>query len=147
MDVLLINTLLAIPIFLGLWFLFRKKSHRLVLTGLTTILMTPLLYAAIIFLWVFAASYYPSKSFDQNIWKHNPMSRYEITDDLIESELLVGKSENEVRSILGEYTFTYNENHWAYEIGYVPGLLNIDPSVLDVYFENGVVIKVGKHET
>ena len=102
---------------------------------------------AIIFTWVFYASYYPTKNFDQDDWMKDPLTRYEMTHDLIESELLIGKSKEEVISILGAYTFTYKEEHWAYEVGYVPGLFNIDPSVLDVYFENGIVVKVGQHET
>jgi len=43
--------------------------------------------------------------------------------------------------------YTYNENHIAYELGFVPGLFNIDPDVLDIYFENGKVVRVGQHRT
>lgn len=86
-------------------------------------------------------------AFNEAKWTNNPSERYELTRHLIESELLIGLTKDEVRNLLGEYDYTYDENHWAYGIGYVPGLFNIDPSVLDVYFENERVIKVTQHET
>lgn len=35
----------------------------------------------------------------------------------------------------------------TYAFGFVPGMFNIGPDVLDIYFENGKVIKVEQHET
>jgi hypothetical protein len=43
--------------------------------------------------------------------------------------------------------FKYDDDHWAYDVGFVPGLFNIDPDVLDIYFKDGKVERVGQHET
>lgn len=86
-------------------------------------------------------------AFNEAEWTNNPSERYELTGDLIESELLIGLTKDEVTELLGNYDYAYDENHWAYDIGHVSGLFNIDPSVLDVYFENERVIKVSQHET
>ena len=100
-----------------------------------------------LFIWFWSIAYYPDMSFNEKEWTDYPSERYELTRDLIESELLIGLTKDEVRELLGDYDYTYDENHWAYGIGHVPGLFNIDPSVLDVYFENERVVKVTQHET
>ena len=56
-------------------------------------------------------------------------------------------TKKEISELLGQDFYSYNENHIAFELGFVPGLFNIDPDVLDIYFENGKVIKVKQHET
>ena len=73
--------------------------------------------------------------------------RYEMTENLIKSELLIGKTKVEIHDLLGDKYYKYNEDHWAYEVGHVPGLLNIDPDVLDIYFKEGKVVRVEQHET
>ena len=70
-----------------------------------------------------------------------------MSEDIIESKLLIGKTKQEIVELLGDDYYSYNENHIAYDLGFVPGLLNIDPDVLDIYFENGKVIKVDQHGT
>ncbi len=70
-----------------------------------------------------------------------------MSEDIIESELLVGLTLNEVTELLGGEFSRYSENHIAYYLGFVPGMFNIDPDVLDIYFENGRVVRVDQHET
>lgn len=70
-----------------------------------------------------------------------------MSDNIIETELLIGKTKEEVIKLLGKNFYSYNENHIAFELGFVPRLFNIDPDVLDVFFKNGKVIKVDQHET
>lgn len=147
MDVLLINILISIPVFIGLWLLLKKKHHRLSLTFTGTLVITPIVYVLIISAWVFFDSYYPTKSFNQISWKSDPMTRYEMTQDLIQSELLIGKSKTEIESILGEQSSNFEKDHWRYEIGYVPSLLNIDPSMLDIYFVDDIVVKVDERKS
>ena len=36
---------------------------------------------------------------------------------------------------------------WYYDLGFKPGLFNIDPDVLEVEFKFGKVVRVGQHET
>lgn len=70
-----------------------------------------------------------------------------MTKDIIESKMLEGMTKEEIINLLGNDDFNYNEDHWAYGIGFVPGLFNIDPSVLNVHFENNKVVLVTQHET
>jgi len=60
---------------------------------------------------------------------------------------LIGKTKDEVIELLGDDFYSYDENHIVYDLGFVPELLNIDPDVLDIYFENGKVVKVRQYGT
>ncbi|MEP0986548.1 hypothetical protein [Ekhidna sp.] len=151
-EVFIINLVLVIPTFFLIRWLTNKifKSNnklRNIVPWIGTIVLVPIIYFSFVFIWIFSISYYPDRTFDKTTWEQKPYERYELTEDIIESELLIGLNKDEVTELLGNYDYTYDENHWAYGIGFVPGIMNIDPSVLDIYFENERVIKVSQHET
>lgn len=149
-EVYVINILIGILVFFFLRWLLKKtrlpnKIQRL-LTWAGTVVLTPIIYIVLFFTFIFSITYYPDKPFNQQKWMANPSERYEMSQNLIESELLIGKTKIEVKELLGSVSYKYSENHWAYSIGFIPGI-TIDPSVLDVYFKNGKVVKVTQHET
>jgi len=151
-EVPFIILILAIPTyFLSKWILkrlnFGNKKNRKIIALIPTIFLTPIIYIGLIYLWIFSASYYPSNDFDKQEWETNVEERYKMSEDIIESKILIGKTKEEITKLLGQDFYSYNENHIAYELGFVPGLFNIDPDVLDIYFENGKVIKVEQHQT
>lgn len=151
-EVPIIILILAIPVyFLSKWILKKFKLgndiNRKYLAIIPTIILSPIIYVGIIMIWIFSISYYPNTDFDKQKWESNKDERYKMSNDIINSELLIGKTKDEVIILLGNDFYKYGENHIAYDLGFVPGLFNIDPDVLDVYFENGKVIKVGQHET
>ncbi|MEL0645351.1 hypothetical protein V6251_13240 [Olleya sp. Ti.3.14] len=151
-EVPFIILILAIPTyFLSKWILKRlnlgnEKSRKLIAL-IPTIFFSPIIYIGLIYLWIFSASYYPSNDFDKQEWETNVEERYKMSEDIIESKILIGKTKEEITKLLGQDFYSYNENHIAYELGFVPGLFNIDPDVLDIYFENGKVTKVEQHQT
>ncbi|MFB9865502.1 hypothetical protein [Rufibacter immobilis] len=73
--------------------------------------------------------------------------RYELSADIIDSKMLLGKTKPEVRQLLGDEGNTDLSDHWNYYLGFRPGFANIDPDVLDIEFKDGKVVKVGQHET
>ena len=98
-------------------------------------------------IWIFSITFYISDNFNQEEWKHNEYERYRMTEDIIENQILLGKTKNEIIELLGNDYNICNENEITYFIGQVPGLFNIDPSVLSIHFKNGKVIKVTQYET
>ncbi|OPZ31257.1 MAG: hypothetical protein BWZ00_00612 [Bacteroidetes bacterium ADurb.BinA174] len=151
-EVPVIILILAIPVyFLSKWFFKKLKlgneKNRKYLAIIPTIILSPLLYVGIIMIWIFSVSYYPKTDFNKQEWNENKEERYKMSNDIIKSDILIGKTKEEVIELLGEDYYSYDESHIAYDLGFVPGLFNIDPDVLDIYFENGKVIKVGQHET
>jgi len=151
-EVPLIILILAISVyFLSNWILkkfkFGNDKNRKFLAIIPTIIIGPILYVGIIMIWIFSISYYPKTDFNKQKWESNKEERYKMSNDIIKNELLIGKTKDEVINLLGNEFYKYDDNHIAYDLGFLPGLFNIDPDVLDIYFENGKVIKVGQHET
>jgi energy-converting hydrogenase Eha subunit A len=150
--VYIMNLVIALPTFFMLRLILKKIiiTDRLLRNALTwtgTIILTPLIYVGLIAVFIAYVSYYPTRNFNEETWRSDNGKRYEMTEDLIKSEILIGKTKDEVKKILGDNFYKYDENHWAYDIGFVPGLSNIDPEVLDVYFKDGIVKRIGQHET
>lgn len=91
------------------------------------------------------------KSFDSNKWKDNNELQYWMLDDLIGSEILIGKSKNEIIDLLDTLNiknYNYFNDDWMFII------LKPQPSsgtqspveVLDLTFENDTTIKVEKRK-
>ncbi|MEZ7504448.1 hypothetical protein [Flavobacterium sp. Arc2] len=128
-------------------FKLGNENNRKYLAIIPTVILSPLLYIGIIMIWIFSVSYYPKIDFNKQEWNENKEERYKMSNDIIKSEILIGKTKEEVIELLGDDFYFYDESHIAYDLGFVPGLFNIDPDVLDIYFEKGKVTKVGQHET
>ncbi len=89
-------------------------------------------------LWLF------EKRFDKTQWESDPMHRYQMVDDLIESQLLMRKSKPEVIAILGEPTSSSNEEKdiFVYNIGDPPSFFNSRKEHLLIIFVNQKVDEV-----
>ena len=150
-EVYFILLVLGIPVF----FIWQRLLKKFVKTGKTrkiatwtaTIVTTPLLYAGLILLWLFSMSYHPTHDFDQQKWAADKEKRYELSADLIDRKMLIGKTKSEVRQLLGDEGNTDESDFWNYYLGFRPGFANIDPDVLVIEFKDGKVIKVGQHES
>ena len=151
-EVPIIILLLAIPIYflckwgLNKWRIGNPKNRKLTAI-IPTIILSPIAYVGIILIWITAVSYYPTQKFNKAEWDTNVEERYTMSKNIIESEMLIGKTQEEVIELLGDDYSTYQKEHIAYYLGFVPSIIGIDPDVLDVYFENGKVIKVDQHKT
>ncbi len=74
-------------------------------------------------------------------WKSNHTTRYKMVDDLIESQLLIGKTSEEVIEILGHPSTTrYKKSElFVYNIGKEPSFFEAQPDRLVVIFVNNKV--------
>jgi hypothetical protein len=146
-EVPVIILILAIPTyFLSKWVLkklkFGNDKDRKYIALFPTLILSPILYFGIILLWMFSISYYPSNEFNKQEWEANHEERYKMSEDIIDSKMLIGKTKEEITRLLGQDFWAINENHIAYKLGTLPRLFNIDPDALNIYFENEKVIKV-----
>lgn len=106
------------------------------LTPLVTIGMSKLLFT----LFIIAMLYYPTKGFDAEEWKNNPKERYTMSDDVVNSKILIGKTRDEVILLLGNDFRESGDNQIEYHMGYVPdGVLGSDLLILDINFEDNQV--------
>jgi hypothetical protein len=150
-EVYLILLVLVLPTFYFWRWLLKKliktDKTRKIATWIATIVATPIIYVGLALLLFFYMTYFPESDFNKEKWFADKEKRYELSDDLIESKILIGKTKEEVRQLLGDELNTDNSNHWNYYLGFRPSLLGIDPDVLDIQFKDGKVVYVGQHET
>jgi hypothetical protein len=150
LEVFILVLLLWIPTF----FLFKRLLKNVVsvnlsrnlLASLAALVSSTLLYIALVGLWIFYLSYYPNRAFNRQKWHNKPEERYELSQDLIKRNLLIGQSKKAVTNMLGSRENSDSSNYWTYNIGTKPGLFNIDPSSLNIEFQEGKVVKVTEHE-
>lgn len=150
-EVPIIILILAIPTYFICRWIMRKikignDRNRKFLAIIPTVILSPILYIGFVMIWIFSISYYPTSDFDQNEWNSNVEERYKMSEDIIESKILIGKTREEVIQILGTDFLNNNESELTYELGFVPGLFNIDPDYLDIKLENGIVISVNQYK-
>lgn len=143
-DVIAINLILAIPTYFICRFIFRRINHkglRRVTTWLTTIALTPVIYVGLILIWFAVASYYPERDFEKEKWMTDIEKRYEMADDLVDNEKLIGKTKKEIIELLGQEENNPEGSHWIYYIGCKPSLIGIDPDILEIEFKGDKVVK------
>ena len=151
-EVITLVCLMAVLLYFPIsWLLsvLRVESKRTQRIGALVIAIgiSPFIYGGIISAWVYSTSIYPTETFNKEKWATNSEKRYKMVEDIIESDLLEGKTIEEVIVLLGNEYSTHNHNQISYYIGFVPGMLNIDPEYLDIYFDNGKVVRVERHRS
>jgi hypothetical protein len=82
--------------------------------------------------------------FDKHQWRSEPSRRYQMVDDLIESQLLIGKTKNEVILLLGDPDSSISSGNdvFLYRLGKPPSFFESKREQLLVAFEVGTVFKV-----
>jgi hypothetical protein len=141
MRMIIVLILLAISLYFLAFRVLKtyitKVRIRRLLSVLSAVFFSPVLYFGIVFLMLFVVSYYPKKDFDRERWVSQTELRYEMTDDIIEGNLLIGKSKSEIEGLLGLGGNSRESDLWKYNVGYVPSMISLDPDFLFVRFENG----------
>jgi hypothetical protein len=150
-EVPIIILILAIPTyFICKWIMKRLKvgteKNRKFTALIPTVILSPVIYVGLVMIWIFSVSYYPTNDFDKSEWNSNIEKRYKMSEDIIASKMLIGKTQEEVIQTLGANFSSNNENRITYELGFVPGLFNIDPDYMEIKLENGKVISVHQYE-
>ncbi|MBX7149710.1 hypothetical protein K1X76_11615 [bacterium] len=84
----------------------------------------------------------PHRTFNRDLWYSQIEYRYELSDYIIESWMLMGKTKEEVKGMKGDEKNQYDKDVWTYYLGFVPSIGGIAPDILVVEFINGVVVKV-----
>lgn len=82
--------------------------------------------------------------FDKNKWSTEPSKRHQMVDDLIESQLLIDKTKDEVIILLGEpnSSISAEKDVFLYRLGQAPSFIKSQREQLLVVFENDKVLKV-----
>ncbi len=84
--------------------------------------------------------------FDQERWRSQPRMRYKMADDIIESQLLIGKPKDEVIVILGKANSSLSEEKdlFFYRLGTPPSFFEAKREQLLIIFVDQKVIEVAR---
>lgn len=84
------------------------------------------------------------KQFNSSTWKTSPLTRYTMTKDITESNMLIGKTKDAVILLLGNATPSAlkGREHLVYSLGKSPSFFETKEENLVVIFENALVVKV-----
>ncbi|WP_435413636.1 hypothetical protein [Psychroserpens mesophilus] len=133
-------------------FLFVKTiDKRKWLTLFVSIMITPFIYFYGVYPMInIFSNYHHQKYFSSELWIDKPSLRYELSDDLMASEVLIGKTKTEVESLLGTYEWLswndlnkdHDTNKWNYSLGIEPGAFNTEKECVEIVFSNDKVISI-----
>ena len=137
-------------------FLFVNTiDKRKWLTFIISVIITPFVYFYGFYPMVNVFSnYHHEKYFDSDNWKDDATLRYEMSDDLLKSKRLMGKTKEQVIALLGKNDWlSWNdaikgkdENIWNYSLGIEPGAFNTNKEVMLVTFDNNKVISLETYQ-
>ncbi|WP_034062655.1 hypothetical protein [Lacinutrix jangbogonensis] len=84
------------------------------------------------------------KQFDRTQWNTSPLTRFKMAKSLMESDILYGKTKEEVISLLGNAipSTLKGKDHLVYAIGTPPSFFEAKEEKIVVVFEDGKVINV-----
>ena len=82
--------------------------------------------------------------FDKNEWRNSSSKRHQMVDDVIESQMLLGKTKDEVIFLLGEPNSSISEekDFFLYLLGNPPSFFQPKREQLLIVFEDEKVFKV-----
>lgn len=138
-------------VFVLVYLFVRTIDKRKWLTLLVSIILTPLLYFYMVYPMInIFSNYHHQKYFSSELWIDKPALRYELSDDMLASEILIGQSKSNVESLLGKTEWfswddskkAHDTNRWNYGLGIEPGAFNTDKECIEIVFQNETAIAV-----
>lgn len=144
--IIIIFLVLFVLMFLLIRFLVNKfslgsESKRKLVIIVSSIIATPIVFIGILIIVMSIIFYYPEVPFNKEQWAQDSSKRYTMSEDIIETNLLIGLEINEIIDLLGTDYYQYDEKI-EYYIGFVPGLLSLSPDILVLKIQDGVVESV-----
>ncbi|WP_179346610.1 hypothetical protein [Winogradskyella ursingii] len=142
-----------IVVFVLLFLFLNTVDKRKWLTALISLVLTPFVYFYVFYPFVnIVSNYHHQKYFNSETWKEQPSLRYEMIDNTIESDTLIGMSKEQIKNQLGQYewlswnpfTNSHDNKKWNYALGIEPGAFNSEKECVELTFKNDIVVQL-KH--
>lgn len=137
-------------------FLFVKTiDKRKWLTFLVSLGLTPLVYFFAVYPMInIFSNYHHQKYYSSELWKEKPALRYELSDDMIASEILIDMTKNDIEGQLGTHEWLswddakkdHDQNRWNYSLGIEPGAFNTEKECLEIIFKNNKVVDITSYK-
>ncbi|WP_397363444.1 hypothetical protein [Olleya sp. R77988] len=149
-EVPIIILIIAIPTYFVMRWLLKKiiteqKTLKTV-TIICTVIIAPVLYVCLVLAFFSYLFYEPQYDFNKEKWAKNKNKRYEMRDDLIESEILKDKSKTEIFELIGNPDNIYSDDIWIYNLGISNPGLGLQFNSLELSFKNERIFDFKKIE-
>lgn len=144
-----------IVVFILVWLFSKTIDSNKWLTLLISLVLTPIVYFYVFYpLLNIFSSYHHEKHFDDGTWKERPALRYEMSKEITDKNLFIGKTKADVESILGTSEWfgwddsikANSPDKWNYNLGYKPGAFNMQQECLELVFKNNKVSSVKQYQ-
>nr|WP_321234203.1 hypothetical protein [uncultured Psychroserpens sp.] len=133
-------------------FLFVKTiDKRKWLTLLVSLIIAPFVYFYAVYPMInIFSNYHHQKYFSAKLWKEKPALRYELSDNMFTSEILIGMTKNDVEAQLGKHEWLswddgikdHDANRWNYGLGIEPGAFTKEKECIEIVFKDDKVINL-----
>lgn len=142
-------------VFILVWVFTNTIDKRKWLSFLISLVLTPIVYFYLFYpLLNIFSSYHHEKYFDAKKWKNKPALRYEMSDNIVEDSLFIGKTKKDVETLLGKsewYSWddsikANSHNKWNYNLGFKPGALNNMQECIELVFNKNTVKKIKQYQ-
>jgi hypothetical protein len=142
-------------VFILLFLFFNTIDRRKWLTFLVSLVLTPIVYFYVFYPFLnIISSFHHQKHFDARAWSEEPALRYEMVDDMMASDTLIGLSKSDIEKRLGRFEWlTWDETlkkhdsaRWNYGLGIEPGAFNNKKESLEIIFKNDSVVQLAPYQ-
>ena len=147
--------LFLVVVFVLLFLFLNTVDKRKWLSALISLVLTPFVYFFMFYPFLnIMSSYHHQKYFDSEAWTEKPALRYEMIDQTIESDTLIGASKEKITTLLGKREWfswddakkVHDTNKWNYGLGIEPGAFNDKKECIEIIFKNDIVIALRTYE-
>ncbi|OEJ98505.1 hypothetical protein A8C32_04635 [Flavivirga aquatica] len=146
---------LLIIVFILVWLFINTIDKRKWLTFLISLVLTPIAYFYLFYpiLNIFS-SYHHEKHFDSKAWQDKPSLRFEMQKEIVNKNLLIGKTKKEIEHILGKSEWygwddsikANSPDMWNYNLGFKPGAFNDKQECFELVFSNNIVKNIKQYQ-
>lgn len=142
-------------VFVLVWLFVKTIDKRKWLVLLISLVLTPIVYFYVFYpLLNIFSSYHHQKYFDASNWNDTPALRYEMSKNMLDDKLFMGKNKKEVEAILGASEWygwddsikANSPDKWNYNMGYKPGAFNLNQECFELVFKNNKVINTKQYQ-
>lgn len=85
----------------------------------------------------------PHNNFNQSLWQANVYSRFDMADDIISNNLLIGKDSKQILDLIGSANHLNSLNNgWTHDLGMSGGLSGFIFHHLIIIFDSKKVVSV-----
>ena len=147
--------ILMIIVFILVWLFINTIDKQKWLTFLVSLALAPIVYFYVFYpLLNIFSSYHHKKHFNAEAWKESPGLRYEMSDNILNDSVFIGKTKTEIAQLLGKSEWygwddtlkTNTPNKWNYNLGLKPGAFNNKQECIEIQFEKNKVKTVSQYQ-